>query len=488
MKKLIDIIKHLSIVKIIGDVEDVCINDLIFDSRKVNTDDVFVAVSGTQVDGHLFINQVIEKGVKVIVCEDLPESLSDTVIYIVVEDSSVALGVLASNYYDNPTKDLKLVGVTGTNGKTTTTTLLYELFTKLGYPSVLVSTIKILLNGEVIPTNNTTPDIVTLNKIFREAVDRGCEYAFMEVSSHGIVQNRIAGLHFQIAAFSNITHDHLDYHKTFQNYINAKKKFFDDLPASALALSNLDDKNGRVMLQNTLASKHYFTLKGDAEFKAKILESRFDGMLLEFNQKEFWTSLIGQFNAYNLVCVFGIASLLGQDELEILTTLSTLENVDGRFQTFQTEGGAVIIVDYAHTPDALDNVLKTIESIRTKNEQLITVVGCGGDRDKTKRPEMANISSSKSDLAIFTSDNPRTEDPEVILAEMENGVEPQFYNRTLKITDRKEAIKTALKMSNKGDIILIAGKGHETYQEINGVRNHFSDVEVAKELSQQLNK
>lgn len=488
MKSLKNIIQNLNIQKTIGNPDEVMINELVFDSRKISSNDIFVAINGTQVDGHQYIDQVINQGAKVIVCENLPAHLESNVIYIQVEDSSIALGVLASNFYDNPTRDLKLIGVTGTNGKTTTTTLLYQLFEKLGYPSVLVSTIQILINGEVYPTNNTTPDIVTLNRIFREAVDRGCEYAFMEVSSHGIDQNRIAGLHYVVGAFTNITHDHLDYHLTFQNYIQAKKKFFDDLPSTSFALANLDDKNGRIMLQNTKATKKYFTLRGDAEFKAKILESRLDGMLLDVNKKELWTSLIGEFNAYNLLTVYAIAILLEQDETEVLTSLSTLSNVDGRFQSFQTQGGAVVIVDYAHTPDALDNVIKTIDSIRTKNEQLITVVGCGGDRDKTKRPLMAKIAASKSTLAIFTSDNPRSEDPEQILADMEKGVEPQFYNRTLKITDRKEAIKTALKMSNKGDIILIAGKGHETYQEINGVRNHFSDVEIAKELSQQLNK
>ena len=488
MKSLKNIIQNLNIQKTIGNPDEVMINELVFDSRKISSNDIFVAINGTQVDGHQYIDQVINQGAKVIVCENLPAHLESNVIYIQVEDSSIALGVLASNFYDNPTRDLKLIGVTGTNGKTTTTTLLYQLFEKLGYPSVLVSTIQILINGEVYPTNNTTPDIVTLNRIFREAVDRGCEYAFMEVSSHGIDQNRIAGLHYVVGAFTNITHDHLDYHLTFQNYIQAKKKFFDDLPSTSFALANLDDKNGRIMLQNTKATKKHFTLRGDAEFKVKILESRLDGMLLDVNKKELWTSLIGEFNAYNLLTVYAIAILLEQDETEVLTSLSTLSNVDGRFQSFQTQGGAVVIVDYAHTPDALDNVIKTIDSIRTKNEQLITVVGCGGDRDKTKRPLMAKIAASKSTLAIFTSDNPRSEDPEQILADMEKGVEPQFYNRTLKITDRKEAIKTALKMSNKGDVILIAGKGHETYQEINGVRNHFSDVEIAKELSQQLNK
>lgn len=487
MRSLKDLLYSVSISQTVGRT-DISVNEIQFDSRKVQQNDVFVAVRGVTVDGHEYINKAIELGASAVVCEEIPTQFDENVTYIQVTNAQIALGVLASNYYDNPTKDLKLVGVTGTNGKTTTTTLLYELFTKMGYACALISTIKIVIDGEVIPSTHTTPDILTLNKMFREAVDRGCEFAFMEVSSHGIHQNRIAGLHFSVAGFNNITHDHLDYHVTFANYIAAKKKFFDDLPKSAVAITNVDDKNGLVMLQNTVATKKTYALRTDADFKAKILENQFDGMLLEFNGKEFWTSLIGRFNAYNLLEVFAIASILGQDELQILTALSTLKNVDGRFQTFKTASGIVVIVDYAHTPDALENVLNTIEAIRTKNEQLITVVGCGGDRDKTKRPEMADIASAQSQVAIFTSDNPRTEDPEVILQEMEVGVKPQYYNRTLKITDRKEAIKTALKMAEPNDIILIAGKGHETYQEVNGVKSHFSDLEVATELSQLLNK
>lgn len=487
MRNLVDLLYKVSISETIGSTK-VEVNNIQFDSRKVSNNDVFVAVNGVTVDGHQYIEKAIGLGAKTIVCEVFPENLVDEVTYVKVENSTIALGILASNFYGNPTKDLKLVGVTGTNGKTTTTTLLYELFTKLGYACALISTIKIVIDGEVIPSTHTTPDILTLNKMFREAVDRGCEFAFMEVSSHGIHQNRIAGLHFEVAGFTNITHDHLDYHKTFANYLAAKKKFFDDLPKTSTAISNADDKNGKVMLQNTVATKRLYALKTDADFKGKIIEHQFDGMQLEFNGKEFWTSLIGQFNAYNLLLVFGVASVLEQDELEVLKALSTLGNVDGRFQTFKTESGIIVIVDYAHTPDALENVLDTIEGIRTKNEKLITVVGCGGDRDKTKRPEMADIASEKSNLAIFTSDNPRTEDPEEILREMEVGVKAQFYNRTLKITDRKEAIKTALKMAEPKDIILIAGKGHETYQEINGVRTHFSDVEIASELSKILNK
>jgi UDP-N-acetylmuramoyl-L-alanyl-D-glutamate--2,6-diaminopimelate ligase len=487
MKSLVDLLYKVSILEIINTTK-IEVNNIQFDSRKIEKDDVFVAVKGVTVDGHQYVEKAVSLGAKVIICEVLPAEITEGITYVKVEDSTIALGILASNYYDNPTKDLKLVGVTGTNGKTTTTTLLYELFTKLGYACALVSTIKIVIDGEEIPSTHTTPDILTLNKMFREAVNRGCDYAFMEVSSHGIYQNRIAGLHFEVAGFTNITHDHLDYHKTFANYIAAKKKFFDDLPKTSTAISNADDKNGKVMLQNTNATKKMYALKTDADFKGRIIEHQFDGMQLEFNNKEFWTSLIGQFNASNLLLVFGVASVLEQDEIEVLKALSTLGNVDGRFQSFKTESGIVIIVDYAHTPDALENVLRTIEAIRTRNEKLITVVGCGGDRDKTKRPEMADIASEKSNLAIFTSDNPRTEDAEEILRDMEVGVKAQFYNRTLKITDRKEAIKTAIKMAEPKDIILIAGKGHETYQEINGVRTHFSDVEIATELSKILNK
>lgn len=487
MRSLKDLLYSVSISQTVGRT-DVSVNEIQFDSRKVQQKDVFVAVRGVTVDGHAYINKAVESGAIAIICEEIPTQFDENVTYIQVTNAQIALGVLASNFYDNPTKDLKLVGITGTNGKTTTTTLLYELFTKMGYACALISTIKIVIDGEVIPSTHTTPDILTLNKMFRDAVDRGCEFAFMEVSSHGIHQNRIAGVHFSVAGFNNITHDHLDYHLTFANYIAAKKKFFDDLPKSAVAITNVDDKNGLVMLQNTVATKKTYALRTDADFKAKILENQFNGMLLEFNGKEFWTSLIGRFNAYNLLEVFAVASILGQDELQVLTALSTLKNVDGRFETFTTASGIVVIVDYAHTPDALENVLNTIEAIRTKNEKLITVVGCGGDRDKTKRPEMADIASAQSQVAIFTSDNPRTEDPEVILQEMEIGVKPQFYNRTLKITDRKEAIKTALKMAEPKDIILIAGKGHETYQEVNGIKSHFSDLEVATELSQLLNK
>lgn len=485
--KLKGLLYKVELIEIIGNV-DLEIISVEFDSRKIQSGTLFVAQSGTQVDGHDFIQKSIESGAIAIICERKPEGINPNITYVIVANSSIALGIIASNLYDNPTEKLKLIGITGTNGKTTTATLTYNLLESLGYATVLISTIRILIHGNEYPSSHTTPDILTLNKILNEAVEKGCEYAVMEVSSHGIHQNRIAGLNFQIGVFSNITHDHLDYHKTFAEYIKAKKKFFDELPKSASALTNLDDKNGVVMLQNSPAKRYSYALKTDADFKAKILENQFDGMMLLLDGKEFWTPLIGQFNAYNLLAVYSIASLLGINQEEILTHLSKLKNVDGRFQTYKSKGGIVAIVDYAHTPDALENVLNTIQNIRTRNEKLITIVGCGGDRDRTKRPEMGKMAARMSELAIFTSDNPRSEDPEEILKEVEAGVEPQFYNRTLKITDRKEAIKTAYKMAEKGDIILIAGKGHETYQEIKGVKHHFDDLETAQELSNQLNK
>ena len=485
--KLNGLLENIKIKNIIGN-SDKEIQSIQFDSRKVEPNSLFVAQKGTLSDGHSFIEKSIESGAVAVLCEDLPENLKTGITYVQVENASIALGFLASNFYQNPTGKLKLIGITGTNGKTTTATLTYNLLESLGYPSVLISTIRILIHGKEYPSTHTTPDILALNKIFSEAVEAGCEYAVMEVSSHGIHQNRIAGLNFEIGVFTNITHDHLDYHKTFAEYIKAKKKFFDELPETSKALTNIDDKNGIVMLQNSPARRYSYALKTDADFKAKILENRFDGMMLLLDGKEFWTSLVGQFNAYNLLSVYSIAKLLDFEEMEILTHLSKLKNVDGRFQTFITENGINIIVDYAHTPDALENVLNTIQNVRTRAEKLITVVGCGGDRDKTKRPEMARIASSESDLAIFTSDNPRSENPETILEEMETGVEPANFKKTLKITGRKEAIKTSLKLAETNDIILIAGKGHETYQEINGIKHHFDDLETAKELSKQLNK
>lgn len=485
--KLKELIYGVNIKEIIG-ITDSEISSVHFDSREVKPGSLFVAQKGTQADGHKFISSAIEAGAIAVVCEEKPK-IQNGVTYILTDNSSVALGFIASNFYDNPTSKLKLIGITGTNGKTTTSTLCYKLLKAMGYPAVLISTIRIVVDGKEYPSKLTTPDILTLNRIFHEAVEEGCEYGIMEVSSIGIHQHRIAGLNFHIGVFTNITHDHLDYHKTFSEYIRVKKSFFDHLGKDAKSLTNVDDKNGILMLQNSKSKRYSYALKTDADFKAKVLEDGFEGMQLLLDGKEFWTTLVGWFNAYNILAVYAIARLLGNDQEEILTNLSKLKTVDGRFQTFITPGGIISIVDYAHTPDALKNVLNTIQEIRTRKEQLITVVGCGGDRDKTKRPEMASIAAEKSDLAIFTSDNPRTEDPEEILADMEKGVsEKNTRSKTLKITDRKEAIKTALKLAKKGDIILIAGKGHETYQEINGVRNHFDDLEITQELSNQLNK
>ncbi|APD07333.1 UDP-N-acetylmuramoyl-L-alanyl-D-glutamate--2,6-diaminopimelate ligase [Flavobacteriaceae bacterium UJ101] len=487
MKKLKDILYKVSVEQIIGST-DVFINNLESDSRKVELDTFFIALKGVFVDGHQFIDKAIQQGAKAVLCEIAPEKIVNGVTYVIVKDSADALGVIAGNFYGNPSQKIQLVGITGTNGKTTTATLLYHLFQNLGYQTALLSTISVRFGKEEIPATHTTPDVITINKYLAQAVEIGCDYAFMEVSSHGIHQKRIAGLEFVGGVFTNLTHDHLDYHKTFKEYLNAKKLFFDDLPESAFALTNIDDKNGYVMLQNSSAKKFSYALKTDADFKGKLLENRFDGMLMTINEQEVWARLVGKFNAYNLLVAFGVAKLLEQDELEILTAISKLESVRGRFQYNLSEKDIVTIVDYAHTPDALKNVLNTINDIRTGNEQVITVVGCGGDRDKTKRPIMASVACELSNQVIFTSDNPRTEDPEIIIEEMEAGVQPQFFNKTMSISNRKEAIKAAIKIAKPEDIILIAGKGHETYQEINGVRTEFDDFQISKNLLKQLNK
>lgn len=485
--KLKDLLYKTQILDIVGSTRQ-DINSLCFDSRKVQPGDAFIAVAGVAADGHEFILKAIENGAVAIVCEELPIDKKEEVTYIKVKNSSIALGTLAANFYDNPTEKLQLIGITGTNGKTTTSTLLYELSEKLGFPAALISTINIIIHNQEIPSTHTTPDIIEINRILAEAVEKGCAYAFMEVSSHGIHQNRIAGLNFAGGAFTNITHDHLDYHKTFKNYIEAKKMFFDNLSKDAFSLTNIDDKNGWVMLQNTASKKYSFALKASADFKGKVIENQFHGMLLQFNGKEFWTTLVGAFNASNLLLVYGVANLLGWTEEEVLTKMSELKNVEGRFETFTSKDGIITIVDYAHTPDALKNVISTIQDIRTRNEKLYVLSGCGGDRDKNKRPEMAKVVTSHADQAILTSDNPRTENPEDILKDMEKGVQPQHYNKYLKISDRKEAIKTAFKLAQKGDIILITGKGHETYQEIHGVKYPFDDMQIAIETAKSLNK
>ena len=485
--RLNDLLYKTEILDLIGNAS-IEVKALRFDSRKVEEGDAFFAISGTQVDGHSFIPKAILKGAQVIVCEQLPNDLVANITYIKVTNASITLGKMAANLYDNPTQKLKLIGITGTNGKTTTTTLLYQLSEKLGYKAALISTINIKIHNQEIPSTHTTPDIVEINRILAQAVEVGCDYAFMEVSSHGIHQHRIAGLNFSGAGFTNITHDHLDYHGTFKNYIEAKKLFFDNLRKDAFAITNLDDKNGTVMLQNTKAIEKTFALKTQADFKGKVIENQFHGMQLQFNGKEFWTSLVGTFNASNLLLVYGVAMMLEWGEDETLTALSQLKNVEGRFETFTSEGGIVTIVDYAHTPDALENVISTIQNIRTRNEKLFVLAGCGGDRDKTKRPEMARVATQNADQAILTSDNPRTENPEEILKDMEAGLEGQNFNKYLKITDRKEAIKTAFKLAHKGDIVLIAGKGHETYQEVNGVKYPFDDMQIAMETAKNLNK
>lgn len=482
-----ELVNRIPVIEIHGD-NTREVSELVFDSRKVTENSLYIAMRGTVVDGHSFITSSIEKGATAIVCEELPETLAENVTYIKVKDSAKALGHLASNFYGNPSKKLKLIGVTGTNGKTSVSTLLFDVFKNLGYDSALLSTVEIRIGEEVIPATHTTPDVITINKILAEAVEKGCEFAFMEVSSHGIAQNRIEGLHFKVAGFTNLTHDHLDYHKTFEEYLKTKKRFFDELEDTAIAITNIDDKNGKVMLQNTKAKKKSYALKTMADYHGKLLEVDFNGMLLNFNGKEFWTTLTGKFNVYNLLLVFGIAEELGFEQDEILQAISKLKRVSGRFETFKSDGGIFFIVDYAHTPDALENILDSINDIRTKNERLITVFGCGGDRDHSKRPEMGNIATKKSTLAIITSDNPRTEDPGQIIKEIEAGVEPQNFSKYTSIPDRKEAIKMAIKFAEPKDIVLVAGKGHENYQEINGVKHHFDDKEVINELWKLMSK
>lgn len=458
------------------------VSGIVFDSRKAVENSLYVALKGTLADGHSFIDSAVEKGAKVIVCEVLPENLDPEITYIKVKDSSKTLGQLASNYYGNPSEQLTLVGITGTNGKTSVSTLLFDVFTALGFKCALISTVEYRIAGEVIPSTHTTPDVVTLNQILAKAVYEGCEYAFMEVSSHGIHQNRTEGLHFKVGGFTNITHDHLDYHKTFEEYLKTKKRFFDELPAEAFAITNVDDKNGKIMLQNTRAKKVSYAMKTMADFHGRILEVDFNGMLLNFNGKEFWTTLTGKFNAYNLLLVFAVAVELGFNEEEVLQVISTLKRVHGRFETIKSPSGIYFVVDYAHTPDALENVLDSINEIRTKNERLITVFGCGGDRDHAKRPEMGKIATRKSTLAIITSDNPRNENPADIIKDIEQGVEAQNYSKYTSIPDRKDAIKMAIKFAEPRDIIVVAGKGHENYQEINGEKYHFDDREVIEEL------
>ena len=485
MKQLKDILFGVQIEAIQGSTAKT-INAIQFDSRQVGEADLFVAVKGEQVDGHDFIEKAIAKGAAAIVCQEKPEVSDDSVVWISTQNSREALAILASNYYERPSAQLKLVGVTGTNGKTTVSSLLHRLFEKAGFAAGLLSTIVVKYLNQEIDATHTTPDPLQINAHLRAMVDAGVEFCFMEVSSHGIDQDRIQGLAFVGGVFTNLSHDHLDYHNTFAEYRNVKKRFFDALPKSAFALTNSDDKNGDFMLQNTAARKLTYGLKGYSDFKAKILEAQFSGMLLIIDQQEVWTSLLGAFNAYNLLAVYAVAKELGLSSIESLSIISELENVKGRFQTYATSNGATVIVDYAHTPDALANVLSTIAEIRTKNETLTTVVGCGGNRDQAKRPLMAEVAAKHSDKVIFTADNPRDEDPENIIDEMEKGVRPEDYKKTLRISNRKSAIKAACMELRAGDVLLIAGKGHESYQEIKGERLPFNDYAIVQEICKQL--
>lgn len=480
MKLLKDILYKVGLVEVIGST-NIAITAVSFDSRKIEKDSLFVAIKGTQSDGHKYIEDTIAKGAIAVLCEELPLTINDKITYIKVNNTALALGIVAANFYDNPSEKIVLVGVTGTNGKTTTVTLLFNLFRKLGYKAGLLSTVKNKINNDIIPSTHTTPDAIQLNALLRQMLDSGCTHCFMEVSSHAVVQNRIAGIHFTGAVFTNITHDHLDYHITFDEYIKAKKGFFDMLGADAFALVNKDDSNGLVMLQNTKATKKTYSLRTMADFRCKVVENQFNGLLLNIDNNDVWSKLIGNFNAYNLLAVYATAILLKEDKTNVLTTLSTLNAVEGRFQYVRTDNGIVGIVDYAHTPDALMNVLKTINDIRTGNEQVITVVGCGGDRDSAKRPVMAKIACDMSNKVILTSDNPRSEDPDTIIKQMQQGVDAVNFKKTISITNRSEAIKTACSIAKPGDIILVAGKGHEKYQEIKGVKHPFDDMLVLKE-------
>lgn len=482
-----DILYKVSVEKVIGST-NISIDAIQFDSRKVTQNTLFIAQKGLNVDAHKFIDATIENGAVAIICQEIPQHIHPEVTYIQVVNSNEALAIVASNFYGNPSEKLKLVGVTGTNGKTTIATLLYTLFKKAGYKAGLLSTIKIMVDDIEFPATHTTPDSITINKILHDLVLAGAQFCFMEVSSHGIHQKRTAGLHFEGGIFTNLTHDHLDYHDTFAEYRDVKKSFFDQLPKTSFALVNIDDKNGAVMLQNTSAKQYSYALKTVADYKVKILENQFDGLFLQINNHEVYARLIGTFNAYNLLAIYAAADLLGLDELENLRIISELNNVDGRFQHAISAGGINTIVDYAHTPDALQNVLETINIIRSNNEQVITVVGCGGDRDKTKRPKMGHIASALSNQVIFTSDNPRSEDPDVIIKEMEAGVSPENQKKIISITDRRQAIKTACKLANKDDIILIAGKGHETYQIIGNVKSDFDDFKIVNQTLIELNK
>ena len=483
MKSLKEILYKVEIVNVVGST-DLSISSIQFDSRKVKKQSLFVAVKGTQTDGYQFISQAINNGATAIITEQLPTDIVSDISYIIVKNSSKALAILAANYFDNPSEKLKLIGVTGTNGKTTIVSLLFHLFLGMKQKVGMLSTIQNKINNTTIESTHTTGDALQINKLLSQMVEKGCEYCFMEVSSHAIDQNRIIGLAFDIMVFTNISHEHLDYHNTFNEYINVKKKVFDQLQSDAIALVNNDDKHGMNMLRDTKANKQTYSLKSMSDFKCKILENRFDGMLLSINNYDLWTKLIGQFNAYNVLAVYAVGRLLNCEEEELLEGISLLDSARGRFQSVRNKEGMTAIVDYAHTPDALKNVLSTINKIRTGNEKLITVIGCGGDRDTKKRPKMAAIACNLSSQVIITSDNPRSEKPENIIVDMMMGLDPVQKKKTLVITDRKQAIKTACTLAENGDIILVAGKGHEKYQEIKGIKYPFDDMdEIKKSLN-----
>ena len=479
MKKLQDILYGVSIESIVGSTA-IPIKDIEFDSRKIKKENLFIAQKGVVLDGHDFIFNAIEQGAVAIVCEKLPKKCTTGIVYVIVASASESLGHIAANFYDNPSKNLKLIGVTGTNGKTTVASLLFELFTSIGYPCGLISTVKISYQNSEWDNSHTTPDAISLNKHLSKMTISGISHCFMELSSHGIAQRRANGLHFNGGVFTNLTHDHLDYHGDFKSYRDTKKLFFDQLPKTAFALTNIDDKNGTFMFQNCIASKHTYAVKQYADFKAQILEYEFSGMLLKIQGEEVWTNLVGEFNIQNLLAVYAVAVILGESSLEILKKMSTLKPIRGRFETFQTQENITVVIDYAHTPDALANVLQTINKIRTRNESLITVVGCGGNRDREKRPMMGKKAAALSDKVIFTSDNPRDEEPTSIISEIIRGVDAEDYKKVLKVTLREEAIAVAGDLVNPGDIVLIAGKGHETYQEIEGKKIPFNDLEIAK--------
>lgn len=477
-----DILYKVSIRSVHGNT-GIQMRDLQLDSRKVSAGSVFIAVKGSAIDGHQFIDQVIQQGAVAVIGETMPADLKEGVTYVQVENSAAAAGFMAHNFYGQPSEKVKLIGVTGTNGKTTIATLLFKLFSSLGYKCGLLSTVQNHIGNEVVPATHTTPDAINLNALLQQMVNSGCTHVFMETSSHAIHQHRITGLKFAGGLFSNITHDHLDYHKTFDEYIRVKKLFFDLLPSDAFAISNADDKRGQVMLQNTHARKYLYSLRTLAEFKGKILENRLTGLVMTINEQEVHFRLIGEFNAYNLLAVYGAAVSLGEDKQEVLRCLSEITGAEGRFDYIISPNQKIIgIVDYAHTPDALLNVLATIKKLREGHEQIITVVGCGGDRDKTKRPVMAEVTCEHSDKVVFTSDNPRSEDPLQILADMENGLNTAAKRKYVSVPDRKEAIKLAVSMAKPGDIVLIAGKGHEKYQEIKGVKHPFDDKQVMREM------